>query len=110
MCTTISESLSTLAPTSFTITYSPLSISYPEPVDLAAHLLSDAVQVNRVTCNELVIMLHQSSIHGTEHSWKANMDIAREHLQVEYKNYMQDGATKFAEHEKQICTEEFHIM
>lgn len=89
--TTISESLSTPAPTSFTTTYSPLSISYPEPVYWAAHLLSDAVQV---TCNKLAIMLHQSYIHGTEHGWKANMDIAREHLQVEYEKDMQDGGYK----------------
>ena len=89
--TTISESLSTPAPTSFTTTYSPLSISYPEPIDRAAHLLLDAVQV---TCNELAVMLHQSYIHGTEHGWKANMDIAREHLQVEYEKDMQDGGYK----------------
>jgi hypothetical protein len=51
----ISESLlSTPAPTSFTITYSPLSISYPEPIDPAAHL-SDVVQVTR---DQLADMLH----------------------------------------------------
>lgn len=88
--TTISESLSTPAPTSFTTTYSPLSISYPKPVD-RAHLLSDAVQV---THNELAIILHQLYIHGKEHGRKANMDIARERLQVEYEKDMQDGGYK----------------
>jgi hypothetical protein len=99
-----SSSWPTPAPMSFTITYSPLSISYPEPVDPAAHLLSDAV---RVTRNELAMMLRQSYIYGTEHGWKANVDTARERLQAEYEKDMQDGTTKFAEHEKQIRTEEF---
>ena len=35
------------------------------------------------------------------------MATAREHLQAEYEKDMQDGTTKFAEHEKQIRTEEF---
>ena len=91
------------APTSFTITYSPLSISHPEPIDPAAHLLSDAV---RVTRNELAMMLCQSYLHGSEHGWKVNLVMARERLQAEYEKDMRDGTTKFAEHEKQICTEE----
>jgi hypothetical protein len=35
------------------------------------------------------------------------METARERLQGEYEKDMQDGATKFAEHEKQICKEEY---
>lgn len=67
------------APTSFTITYSPLSISYPDPIDPTAHLLSDAV---RVTRNELAMMLRQSYIQGTEHGWKMNLKSARDRLQA----------------------------
>jgi hypothetical protein len=99
-----SESPFTPTPTFFTISYSPLSISHPEPVDPAARLLSDAV---RVTRNELAMMLRQSYIHGTEHGWKANMETARERLQAEYEKDMEEGTAKFAEHEKQIRTEEF---
>ena len=99
-----STSLPTPAPISFTITYSLLSISYPEPVDLADHLLLDAVQVTR---NELAMMLCQLYIHSLEHGWKMNIDTARECLQADYEKDMQDGTEKFAEHEKQIRAEEF---
>ena len=60
----ISESLlSTPAPTSFTISYTPVSISYPEPTNSTAQLPTDAI---RVTRDQLADMLHQSYIHGSE--------------------------------------------
>jgi hypothetical protein len=100
----ISESLlSTPAPTSFTITYSPLSISYPEPIDPAAHL-SDVVQVTR---DQLADMLHQSYVHGSEHGWKTHFAAANEGLQASYEQDMQDAASAFAEHGKAIQEEAF---
>ncbi|KAF8809744.1 hypothetical protein BYT27DRAFT_7283429 [Phlegmacium glaucopus] len=89
----------TPAPSKFTISYTPLSITYPEPPNPAAKLPTDAV---RVTREQLTLMLHQSYIHGSEHGWKANVVIARERLQAEYEKDMEDATTKFAEHEKQV--------
>jgi hypothetical protein len=60
--------LSTPAPTSFTISYTPVSISYPEPINSTAQLPTDAI---RVTRDQLSDMLHQSYIHGSEHLQEA---------------------------------------
>ena len=51
-----SESLSTPAPTSFSISYTTVSISYPEPIDPTAQLPTDAI---RVTRDQLADILHQ---------------------------------------------------
>jgi hypothetical protein len=95
----MSESLFTPAPTSFTISYSPLSISYPEPSNSTAQLTTDAI---RVTRDQLADMLHQSYIHGSEHGWKTHYAAAKEHLQAAYEQDMQDAAAAFAENEKAI--------
>ncbi|KAF8804981.1 hypothetical protein BYT27DRAFT_7213538 [Phlegmacium glaucopus] len=49
----------------------------------------------------------QQNFQLTLFDWKANVVIARERLQAEYEKDMQDATTKFAEHEKQICMQEF---
>ncbi|KDR71461.1 hypothetical protein GALMADRAFT_253764 [Galerina marginata CBS 339.88] len=92
------------APTTFTISYIPLAISYPEPVNSAAKLPTDAV---RVTRNELANMLRQSYAQGTEHGWKENVGRAKERLQADYEKDMQDATAKFGLHEKLIREEEF---
>jgi hypothetical protein len=67
----------TPAPATFTISYNPLSISYPDFIDPTTPLETDAV---RVTRHELADMLQQSYLHGSEHGWKA---IAQQQLQVQ---------------------------
>jgi hypothetical protein len=96
----ITESLSTPAPTSFTISYTPVSISYPEPFNSTAQLPTDAI---RVTRDQLADMLHQSYIHGSEHGWKTHLVAAKEHLQASYEQDMKDAAAAFAEHGKAIA-------
>jgi len=100
----ITESLSIPAPTSFTISYTPVAISYPEPVNSTAQLPTDAI---RVTRDQLADMLHQSYVHGSEHGWKTHFAAANEHLQASYKQDMRDAATAFAENEKAIREESF---
>jgi hypothetical protein len=95
----------TPAPASFTISYTPVTISYPEPMNSKAKLPTDAI---RVTRDQLSIILHQSYIHGSEHGWKANVDLAKDCLQAEYEEDMRNSTTKFQEHEKQIREEEFN--
>ncbi|KAF8808350.1 hypothetical protein BYT27DRAFT_7255622 [Phlegmacium glaucopus] len=68
----------TPAPSKFTISYTPLSITYPEPPNPAAKLPTDAVRVTR----------EQLTLMGR--------------LQAEYEKDMEDATTKFAEHEKQV--------
>ncbi|KDR83244.1 hypothetical protein GALMADRAFT_239099 [Galerina marginata CBS 339.88] len=92
------------APATFTISYIPLAISYPEPMNSAAKLPTDAV---RVTRTELANMLRQSYAQGTEHGWKENVGRAKERLQADYEKDMQDATTKFGLHEKLIREEEF---
>ncbi|KAF8175350.1 hypothetical protein BJ912DRAFT_1075345 [Pholiota molesta] len=70
----------TPAPATFTISYTPLSISYPDPIDPTTPLETDAV---RVTRHELAAMLQQSYLHGSEHGWKA---IAQQQLQAQCDN------------------------
>ena len=94
-----SLSLSTPASSSFTISYTPLTISYPEPVNSASPLPTDAI---RVTRDQLADMLHQSYIHGSEHGWKTHFAAAKEHLQAAYDQDMRDAATAFAENEREI--------
>ncbi|KDR77740.1 hypothetical protein GALMADRAFT_245846 [Galerina marginata CBS 339.88] len=92
------------APTTFTISYTPLAISYPEPVNSASKLPTDAV---RVTRTELANMLRQSYAQGTEHGWKENVGRAKERLQADYEKDMRDATAKFGLHEKLIREEEF---
>ena len=99
-----SKSLFMPAPTSFTISYSPVSISYPEPADPTAPLPTDAI---RVTRDQLADMLHQSYVHGSEHGWKINFTAAKEHLQAAYEQDMQAAAATYAEHEKTITEDAF---
>ena len=93
------------APITFSISYNPLSVSYPEPENPAAKLPTDAV---RITRDELALMLRQSYIHGTDHGWKSNLVMAREHLQTDYEQDMLKATTEFAEHEKRIREEEYN--
>ena len=53
-------------------------------------------------------MLRQSYIHGTDHGWKSNLIMAREHLQTNYEQDMLKATTEFAEHEKRIREEEYN--
>ncbi|KDR72047.1 hypothetical protein GALMADRAFT_253326 [Galerina marginata CBS 339.88] len=92
------------APATFTISYTPLAISYPEPMNSAAKLPTDAV---RVTQTELTNMLRQSYAQGTEHGWKENVGRAKERLQADYEKDMRDATAKFGLHEKLIREEEF---
>ena len=92
------------APTSFTITYSPVSISYPEPTDPAAQLPTDAI---RVTRDQLMTMLQQSYIHGSEDRWKTHFELANKRLRASYEQDMQDAATAFAENERLIREEAY---
>ncbi|PPQ89616.1 hypothetical protein CVT25_012534 [Psilocybe cyanescens] len=94
----------TPAPASFTISYTPLSISYPEPKNPTAKLPTDAVRVTRA---DLAIILRQSYIHGSEHGWKINVAFAKERLQADCQKDMDDATAKFAIHEKEIRREEF---
>ena len=100
----ISDSLSTPSPTSFTISYTPVAISYPEPTNSTAQLPTDAI---RVTRDQLADMLHQSYIHGSEHGWKTHFAAANEHLRASYDQDMQDAASAFAEHGKVIHKEAY---
>jgi hypothetical protein len=93
----ISESLSTPTPTSFTISYTPVSIYYPEPVNPASPLPTDVI---RVTRDQLADMLHQSYVHGSEHGWKSHFASANELLRAGYEQDMQAATVKFAEHAK----------
>ena len=88
----------------FTISYTPLSIFYPEPANPTAKLETDAIHVTR---EQLANMLQQSYIHGSEHGWKANLSTAKERLQADYEKDMQDANVKFAKYEKDIREEEF---
>jgi len=92
-------------PASFTISYTPVTISYPEPTNPKAKLPTDAI---RVTRDQLSAILHQSYIHGSEHGWKANVALAKDRLQAEYEEDMRNATMKFEEHEKQIRDEEFN--
>ena len=94
----------TPAPISFTISYTPIAISYPEPVNSTAPLPSDAI---RVTRDQLADMLHQSYIHGSEHGWKIHFASSNELLRAGYEQDMQAAAATFAEHEKLIKEEAF---
>ena len=76
-----SESLFTPAPKSFTISYSPVSISYPEPKNSTALLPMDAIQVTR---DQLADMLHQSYFHSSECGWKTHFALANDQLQAIY--------------------------
>jgi hypothetical protein len=76
-----SESLFTPAPTFFTISYTPVSISYPEPKNSTATLPTDAI---RVTRDQLADMLHQSYIHGSEFGWKTHFALANDRLRASY--------------------------
>ena len=71
----------TPAPTSFTISYTPVTIPYPDPIDPAAQLPTDAIQV---THDQLMSILQQSYIHGLEDGWKTHFAAAKESLQDEY--------------------------
>jgi hypothetical protein len=99
-----SESLSTSSPTSFTISYTPVAISYPEPANSTAQLPTDAI---RVTRDQLADMLHQSYVHGSEHGWKRHFEAAKEHLQAAYEQDMQDAAAALAENEREIREEAY---
>ena len=77
-----SQSLSTPAPSSFTISYTPVTISYPEPINSASPLPTDAIQV---TCDQLADMLHQSYVNGSEHGWRNHFALANELLQAGYE-------------------------
>ena len=101
---TISASLSTPDPLFFTISYLPVSISYPEPTDPTAPLPTDAI---RVTWDQLADILHQSYVHGSEHGWKTHFAAAKERLQASYEKDMQAAAATYAEHEKKIREEAF---
>ena len=92
-------------PESFTISYTPVAISYPEPTNPKAKLPTDVI---RVTRDQLSALLHQSFIHGSEHGWKENVALAKDRLQVEYEEDMRKAATKFEEHEKKLREEEFN--
>ena len=99
-----SESVFTPTPLSFTISYTPVSISYPEPINSASPLPTDAI---RVTRDQLADMLHQSYVHGSEHGWKSHFASANELLRAGYENDMQAATATFAEHEKVIQEEVF---
>ena len=96
--------LSTPAPTSFTISYTPISISYLKSLDPSAQVPMDAIHVTR---DQLADMLHQSYVHGSEHGWKINFAAANEHLQAAYEQDMRDAAAAFAENEKAIREEAY---
>ena len=76
-----SESLFIPAPKSFTISYSSVSISYPEPENSTALLPMDVI---RVTCDQLADMLHQSYIHSSDCGWKTHFALANNRLQAIY--------------------------
>ncbi|KAF8149189.1 hypothetical protein B0H34DRAFT_802692 [Crassisporium funariophilum] len=68
------DSWPTPAPTTFTISYTPLSLSYPEPKNPAAELPTDAI---RLTRDQLMSIMEEAYVHGTEHGWKANIEPAK---------------------------------
>ena len=70
-----SQTLLTPTPSFFTISYTLVSIFYPEPINPTSQLPTDAIQV---TCDQLSDMLHQSYVHGSEHIWKVQFVLANE--------------------------------
>ncbi|KAF8871459.1 hypothetical protein CPB84DRAFT_1854983 [Gymnopilus junonius] len=103
--TATSSTWLTPAPATFTISYIPLAISYPEPPDPATKLPTDAVRITRA---ELALLLHQSYVHGSEHGWKTHFISAKDTFQVAYEQDMVAAAIKFAEHEKQLYEEAYN--
>jgi len=95
----ISESLSTPAPTFFTISYTPVSISYPEPINSTAPLPTDAI---RVTRDQLADMLHQSYVHGSEQHEKV---IVQEAFDRGYGYGMDDCKAQLASLRKSLTVE-----
>ncbi|KDR70379.1 hypothetical protein GALMADRAFT_159879 [Galerina marginata CBS 339.88] len=96
--TVLQASWPTPAPATFTISYTPLSTSYPDPPNSVTRLPTDAV---RVTQRELELILHQSYLHGSEHGWKP---AATQALQARYDKDMLTVTSKFDELLKQEFT------
>ncbi|KDR64889.1 hypothetical protein GALMADRAFT_260414, partial [Galerina marginata CBS 339.88] len=96
--TVLQASWPTPAPATFTISYTPLSTSHPDPPNSVTRLPTDVV---RVTQHELELMLHQSYIHGSEHGWKP---AATQALQARYDKDMLTVTSKFDELLKQEFT------
>ncbi|KAG5635790.1 hypothetical protein H0H81_010094 [Sphagnurus paluster] len=60
--TSLQATCLTPAPSTFTMSYTPLSMSLPDPLNPAALLETDAVQV---TWKELALMLNQLYLHSS---------------------------------------------